>query len=75
MVWFVANETFREKLKKCSFVFCKLFAKLNEAKNAKTMQDFAKKYFTKNSHFAKAFSRKPRALKLYLVFFAFFASE
>ena len=33
------------------------------------------KYFTKNSHFAKAFSRKPRALKLYLVFFAFFASE
>jgi len=75
MVWFVANETFREKLKKCSFVFCKLFAKLNEAKNAKTKQDFAKKYFTKNSHFAKAFSRKPRVLKLYLVFFAFFASE
>ena len=47
---FVANETLREKMRKFSFVFCQLFrkishffAKLNEAKNAKTKRNFEEK--------------------------------
>ena len=46
---FAADETFREKMRKFSFVFCKLFREIphfkknNGAKNAKTKQNFVKK--------------------------------
>ena len=58
---FAADETFREKMRKFSFVFCKLFReiphfkKTNGAKNAKTKQNFVKKICEK---FAKNFLRK-----------------
>ena len=72
------NQTFRENFRSYfANSFCEIshfFAKINEAKNERTMQNFAKKIVAKNIsskilHFANIFSRKPKDLKLYLVFF------